>query len=545
MGVSVNASCNGDIEAGRKLYWYGLNDKGEPITATAQGDIQFSGAQFSCVSCHRPSGFGSSEGGYYVPPISGPIVFNPTKADRTQRFKEMFQESQPSTFWAQVREPRLRPAYDEETLARALRDGLDPNGEKLNSVMPRYKIEDRDMTNLIAFLRTLSVETDAGVEEASIHFATIITDDADEAAVKAMLETMEVFFTWMNKDTAGDLDHPTFSPRYRSTFLHAYRRWDLHVWQLSGAPETWPGQLNTYYLDQPVFAVISGLVRGPWEPIGDFCDQKRLPCLFPNTELPRLTDTEYGYSFYFSGGLSLEARALAVYLSKLPQPPQRVTQIWKRDPYGETPALAFRTALKDLRPDTAVVDHSFVDETELESILRSPAAESTQDVIVLWPGEKPTTVIDKIVLSNPKAALIALPSNALEAAKIAFDESTTARTVFTHPYELPTRYHPRKFRVRAWMHSRRLKVTHPRLQYQTYYALTLVQYGLVHLLADFHRDYLIELIEHEAENRLNPGTHPSLALGPGQRLASKGAYIVALDATTKGGFKALSEWIVP
>ena len=95
------------------------------------------------------------------------------------------------------------------------------------------------------------------------------------------------------------------------------------------------------------------------------------------------------------------------------------------------------------------------------------------------------------------------------------------------------------------MHSRRLKVTHPRLQYQTYYALTLVQYGLVHLLADFHRDYLIELIEHEAENRLNPGTHPSLALGPGQRLASKGVYIVTLDPSVKGGFKALSEWIVP
>lgn len=531
------------MEAGRKLYWYGLNRIGEPISATVQGDIQFSGQQFSCVSCHRPSGFGSSEGGYYVPPITGPSVFNPAQADRVQRFKEMFQESQPSSFWAQVREPRLRPAYDDVTLARALREGLDANGEKLNPVMPRYEIDDRDMTNLIAFMRALSVETDAGVEKASIHFATIITDDADEAAVKAMLATMEVFFTWMNKDTAGDLDRPAFSPGYRSTFLHAYRHWDLHVWKLSGPPDRWPSQLNDYYRERPVFAVISGLVRGLWAPLGDFCDRQRLPCLFPNTELPRLTDAEYGYSFYFSGGLSLEARALAVYLSKLPS--QRVTQIWKQDPYGETPALAFRSAIKDLRPDTAVADHSFADETELESILQSLAAESTQEIIVLWPGENPTTALEKIVLSNPKAVIIALPSNTLEPAKIMFNESTTARAVFTHPYELPTRYHSRKFRVRAWMHSRRLKATHPRLQYQTYYALTLVQYGLVHLLADFHRDYLIELIEHEAENRLNPGTHPSLALGPGQRLASKGAYIVALDPTAKGGFKALSEWIVP
>ena len=74
------------------------------------------------------------------------------------------------------------------------------------------------------------------------------------------------------------------------------------------------------------------------EPIGDFCDRQRLPCLFPNSELPRLRDTEYGYSFYFSGGLALEAKALAVYLSKLPLPPQRIKQIWRRGAYGEIPA---------------------------------------------------------------------------------------------------------------------------------------------------------------------------------------------------------------
>ena len=130
--ASAASLSNGDPQAGRKLFWHGLNERGQPIKGIAQGDIQFTGAQFCCVSCHRPSGFGSSEGGYYVPPITGPILFNPAKADRVRRFKEMFQESQPSSFWAQVREPRLRPAYDEQTLARVLRDGIDPAGEKLN-----------------------------------------------------------------------------------------------------------------------------------------------------------------------------------------------------------------------------------------------------------------------------------------------------------------------------------------------------------------------------------------------------------------------------
>ncbi len=536
---------DGDVDAGRTLYWYGLNHQGEPVTATAQGDIKFSGTQFSCVSCHRPSGFGSSEGGHYVPPISGPKIFSPAEADRVERFKEMFQESQPSSFWAQVREPRLRPAYDENTLARALRDGINPKGEQLNPVMPRYDIGDRDMANLVAFMQTLSADIDPGVEQSVIHFATVITEDADEAAGDAVFQTIQTFFKWMNKDTEGDLDHPTFSPGYRSTFLDAYRRWELHVWKLTGAPETWPGQLAEYYLQQPVFAVVSGLTRGPWKRIGDFCDQQRLPCLFPNSELPRLSDVEYGYSLYFSGGLALEASALASYISQLPQRPEQLTQLWHSDPYGEVPAKAFARAMAELMPETVVESQAYSDVDELHATLARMAASSNKGGLVLWPGENIATTIHTLAQSGLRASLIALPSNALSAAKNVFVDVMRERAVFAHPYELPSRYHPRKFRVRAWMHSRRLKVTHPRLQYQTYYALTLLQYGLVHLLSDFHRDYLIELIEHEAENRLNPGTHPSLALGPGQRIASKGAYVVAIDPGEKGGIKALSDWIVP
>jgi hypothetical protein len=536
---------DGDAAAGRTLYWSGLNENGEPVSAVAEGDIEFSGTQFSCVSCHRPSGFGSSEGGHYVPPISGPRVFNPSEADRVERFKEMFQESQPSSFWAQLREPRLRPAYDEKTLARALRDGIDPNGERLNSVMPRYKIGDRDMANLIAFVRTLSVTIDAGVDADTIHFATVVTEDTDQEARAAMLDTIDLFFKWMNTDTEGDLQHPAFSPGYRSTFLDAYRRWELHVWLLTGTPETWPAQLESYVQKQPVFAVLSGLVNGPWERIGNFCDRRRLPCLFPNSDLPRLTDLEYGYSIYFSGGLALEAKALAAYLAKLPQTPRSIKQIWRNDPYGEIPAAAFSTAIAELLSETEIDGDSYRDDSEMAAALATRQGESASDVLVIWPGKEPTADL-KVVARIPSGPqLVTLPSHALEPAKKLLDAEAPRRIIFTHPYELPTNYHPRKFRVRAWMHSRRLKVSHSRLQYQTYYALTLAQFGLQHMLNDFHRDYFIELVEHEAENRLNPGTHPTLALGPGQRLASKGAYIVAINEGAKGGYKALSKWIVP
>ena len=117
------------------------------------------GAQFSCVNCHRPSGFGTSEGGNYVPPIIGSVLFETKTPNRNRMFKDLYQEVQPPGFWARVRQPRMRPAYDDALLARALRDGVDAGGHELDPIMPRYDLSAADVANLSAYLKTLSTRS--------------------------------------------------------------------------------------------------------------------------------------------------------------------------------------------------------------------------------------------------------------------------------------------------------------------------------------------------------------------------------------------------
>lgn len=95
------------------------------------------------------------------------------------------------------------------------------------------------------------------------------------------------------------------------------------------------------------------------------------------------------------------------------------------------------------------------------------------------------------------------------------------------------------------MRTRGIEIDRPLLQFQTFYALSLVDAALGNIREDFYRDYLIERIERESEKDLNPGIYPRLALGPMQRFASKGAYIVRLDPEHPGNFLAISDWIVP
>ncbi len=539
--VWAGAGQAGDVELGRKLYWEGIGADGQPVRGVTQGDVKITGAQFSCVNCHRPSGFGTSEGGNYVPPIIGDVLFNKKTLNRNRIFKDLYQEVQPPGFWARVRSPRMRPAYDDVLLARALRDGVDAAGHVFDPIMPRYDLSAADVANLSAFLKTLSAEIDPGVTANDIHFATIIGPDADPAAADAMLRTLNVFFEWMNKDTEGDTRNPTFSPNYRSNFVSAYRYWRLHVWQLQGPPETWRAQLEAKYAEQPVFASVSGLVEGPWDEIGKFCDDKRLPCIFPNAELPTPGEGRYGYSVFFNRGRVLEAEALALHLSDQPTPPRRVVQIHGSGPQGTRPAVAFAETMAMMQAETEIETVSYDDSDGLRAAL---AAHGDAETLVIWP-QRIDEAVEVLSIAPPAAAHFYLPSATKDAAVAAFPPELIERARLVWPFDKPDSYHPRKYRIRGWMHTRRLEVTHPRIQLQTYYALTMIEFGLMHAINDFYRDYVLEIIEHEAENELNPGTHPELALGPGQRFASKGAFIAELDPDSRAGIRVVSDWIVP
>lgn len=536
----------GDPALGKQLYWEGIGADGEPVTATTTGDVRVSGAQFSCVNCHRPSGFGTTEGGYYVPPIAAPILFNDWTPNRNQNFREFFEDAESEKLREKLYLQRGRPAYDQEAVGRVVRAGLTPTGREIDRIMPRYDLDDADVANLTAYLRTLSAERSPGVEDDRIHLATIVDADADPQTRRAVLSTIELFVGWWNERMAGNRKNPGFSVPYMSTFADSFKDWELHVWELEGEPDSWGDQLAAYYEEQPVFATVSGLVEGSWDPVGAFCNEKGLPCLFPNVELPRADDGDYTYTLYFSRGLALEGEALAAAFADEDTPPERIVQYYHDGPYGHAPAEAFADALEAELPDVSLTPRRIAEAEELDLVLRAlvkPGA--LLDALVIWPGEDIEGVIARLNEFEPQVPRIVLPARALAIAREQLSPELRERVQFTYPYEDPTAYHPRSFRVRAWMNSRRLDVTHPRLQNQTYYALTLLQYGLTQVITDYYRDYFIEYIEHLAESNLNVGTHPHLALGPGQRFASKGAFLVELDPEAQKGFRTVTDWIVP
>jgi hypothetical protein len=338
---------------------------------------------------------------------------------------------------------------------------------------------------------------------------------------------------WKNAETRHSAQRLGYSPWYRDEFYPSYREWKLHVWELAGPAATWTGQLEALYREQPVFAVLSGLGAGSWRPIHEFCETNGLPCLFPNTDLPVVSPPGV-YALYLSPGLTVEAEVLAQRLAKSSG---RIVQVYRDVDEGRVPARALREALRNVK----VADRAIPSGEELTSAFwRRLMRETRPAVLVVWLGPEGAATLAGTDLDAVQR--IVFSSTLLQGSS---PPLPSEKVWLTWPFVLPGKEDPLIYRVRAWMAARRVERTHERLQLNAWFAMAVADHALTHLVDNFSRDFFVESVEEETENALSPGVFPALALGPGQRFASKGSSVVRLAAGAPGGLEAVSGWIVP
>lgn len=531
---------------GERLYRTGIGTSGKPVAAIDRSGEKVFAPQFHCVACHRPSGYGSKEGGVYVAPVAAPVLYQPLRPDRARAFSGMYFQQYSDGVAGRLHQARTRPAYDRASLGQLLRSGIDPAGSPIPDAMPRYDLSERDVAALDAWLRTLSARPDPGVDDKRIRFAVIVSPDQPQATRKALLDTTRAYAERINKNTNSDRSRPNFSPYYRSEFASFWREWSVDVWELQGPPSAWPGQLDRYYAQGPVFAVIGAAVSGPWQKVGEFCDREKIPCLFPLTDLPMAEVSEPGYTLYSNGGLPLEAQAMAGYVER-EMPQARIVQLASTGPRGTMPAGVLADAYG--RGTRASVQTIAVPPGGWDAALAAAMQRGGADsVLALWPdsADEAAAAIAAVKRMNEAPRRIMLGSQAADAAVATLSGDPLAERVrIMRRTELPGVINPHSYRVRGWLNARRVMIDPPQEQFQVYYALSVLEKAVMEIQGDYSREYLIEQIEMIAESNLNPGVFPYLSLGPGQRIASRGCYVVRLAPGAPEGIAADGDMILP
>lgn len=565
------------IALGRSIYERGLGQSGASISGLREGQ-RVSGTDVACVSCHRSSGLGQVEADILIPPIAGNFLY----AKRSDK-RLVNMDPRVSKFFNQAHDP-----YDDASLARAVREGVNVSGRDMSTVMPRFALNDTEMAGVQAYLKQLSLDWSPGVTVDHIHLATVITPDVDAPRRQAFIGMMQAIVRQKNGSTVLATQQKRTRHHMVSAaelVLGTERTWDLDIWELQGAPETWDAQLQARYQQNPPFALVSGLGAGNWRPVHDFCNQARVPCWFPSVPVPG--GAGGSHTVYFSGGVKLEAAILAKHLRAETKPPKYVVQIIRDGFTDASAAQAFTEAMagSGVALQLRTVPKGMSMAQAVPALLKGlgPAA-----VPVFW---LPAEDVAALAAVRPPAQTSYFSGLLGHAADQPLPAAWQPRAQWIYLYALPEHRARNLDYFNLWIASKGLPVVDLAMQSEVFFAMGFLTDTLADMMDNLYRDYLVERAEtmlsqregvkseQETRDRLflgragdlekkhgektidvaariavpgategstaNHGTtlYANLSLAAGQRYASKGGYVVRPGAGT--AVHAVSPMIFP
>jgi hypothetical protein len=424
--------------------------------------------------------------------------------------------------------------------------GIDPAGQVFNDVMPRYPLTDRDMAILIAYLEALSAEPSPGASSQEFRFATIISDDVSPEDRQALLQPLQAFIAQKNQQLALYNDFIKFGYAPTADMKYSFRKASLDVWELTGPPETWQKQLARQYKNRPVFAVLGGISNSDWRPVHDFCETERIPCLFPITDSPVLSESSW-YTYYFNKGYAQEGEAAARFINRMETLPEHapILQLVQDSPVGRALAAGFGTVWQELeRPPVTTVTLTaarLADRAVMADLLKKykPA------LLLLWSDAGLVPVLPELLRQLDDSASIFVSSGYLGAKTASVPKSVRDRVFITYPYRLTPYVGPKTGGIdsRIPLLASAKQFGDRRVASRTLSVLQqAVLLGLSQLQDNLQRDNLLDIMSMQMDMVVRD--YERISFGPGQRYVSKGCYIIQLGPEEIPALLPRSGWVI-
>ncbi len=516
------------IYLGERIYREGILSNGNQAMAIVQDDITIEGPMLTCAHCHLRSGLGDYEGKVYTLSINAERLFKPMLKGPERRLKPL--EELPPWF----KYGMLRPAYNDATLAKAIKYGEDPYGRVLSPTMPRYILDDRDMELLIYYLKNLNPKLSPGVDDYYISFATIVTDDVPKELKDTIIYALKSIVEANNAQTRHQEKRAKKGPWTEENMNFFYRRYKLYVWELKGDADSWYDQLVKYYKKNPVFAILSGISTMSWEPIHRFCEDYRIPNIFPITDMPVISNNDW-YTLYFSKGYYQEGELIAKFLNNLSLENEHVIVINDDSKESNMLTSGFLEQWLKYNGNFKLIKLSTIMGLDLQKIIKR----SGYKIMLLF-IKKPEffKIISKIDL--PEDFYIFSSSTLIGEDFINIPDKLKSNFYFTYPYSVEETGNDQL--IEKWAFFMKIKSKKKDILSKIYTLGNILTDTFMMLKGNFYRDYFLDIIDMQRD-RVPPFTnYDRLSFGQGQRYASKGGYIVKVN--NDGILVKQNEWII-
>jgi cytochrome c oxidase subunit II len=131
---------------GERIFFTATSESGTPITPELEGMGRMRGMRFgqmTCAACHGDDGRG------------GVVRMMMERFEAPDIRYETLTEEEHGQGEEEDGDHEEHPPYTDETIKRAITEGIDPAGEPLDWPMPRWEMDERDLDDLVEFLKTL------------------------------------------------------------------------------------------------------------------------------------------------------------------------------------------------------------------------------------------------------------------------------------------------------------------------------------------------------------------------------------------------------
>ena len=526
------------LRLGEQMYRQGILPSGEPMRGVVSEDVEIDGTMFSCASCHFRSGRGSLEGTVVTLPTCGSWLYKPLVG------REMKPEDEARLpDW--VNPPPSREAYTDELVARAIWAGKDPNGRELSWVMPRYKLSAQDMKILVYYLKNLSAEFSPGVDDTTIRFATVVSHNVSAENREAMLLPLQAHMRDHNSQVRHNERRAQNGPWNMAELYSPYRRFSLAVWEVQGEPSTWSAQLEEYYREAPVFALLGGIAED-WAPIQEFCERNQIPELLPITDYPVVSDSQW-YTVYFSKGFYQEGEAAAHFLRRADDVAidVPVVQVLRETRAARAAAAGF-TAAREAMGLAAPTNLVLAPEQKVDAAFWSQlVADYPGAVPALWLEPADLGGLAALATVKPGPPLVLVSAGLLGDGLNELPGEVRSFTFITYPHSLPEDVGRAKLAVEGWLRVKGIPVTNFDIEARVHFLGWMLSGIVKRMRDDFYRDYFLDIVDMMRDEYYSiSSVYPRLSFGPGQRYASTGCYVVQLDDSDPPNLVKRSGWVI-
>ncbi|OGN88667.1 MAG: hypothetical protein A2158_07690 [Chloroflexi bacterium RBG_13_46_14] len=141
ISVGLVSACSRSYASnGERIYFTASSDSGNYISYTGSIRMMHS---ITCANCHGADGKGGRVNMMMWSFDAPDITWDHLTSEEHQEEGNSEEEHEE------------HPPYTEETVKQAITEGINPAGEPLDEEMPRWKMSQQDLDDLIEFLRTL------------------------------------------------------------------------------------------------------------------------------------------------------------------------------------------------------------------------------------------------------------------------------------------------------------------------------------------------------------------------------------------------------